>query len=117
MRAGSMRSIVAQQPHCLAELDLGGAEHGLPVAIAVLRIGRHELTHLGAFQRPAVGARDGLQFVACLGHADVEHLLVVVAAGENEVHTQCRLAGARPAFDKVKTAQDKAAAEDIVETR
>jgi hypothetical protein len=58
-----------------------------------------------------------MQFVAGLGHADVEHLLILFTASQNEVHSQRRFAGARPAFDEVKTAEDKAAAEDVVQTR
>jgi hypothetical protein len=87
------------------------------LAVAVFGIGRHEFAHLDAFQRPAVGAGDGMQFVARLGHADVEHLLVLVTASQNELHPQRRFAGARLDLDEVKTAQDKAAAEDVVQTR
>jgi hypothetical protein len=57
-----------------------------------------------------------MQFVAGLGHADVEHLFILVTAGQNELHAQGRLAGAWPAFDEVKPAQNKAAAEDFVQT-
>ena len=79
--------LIAQQPHCLAELDFRGAEHGLPIAVAVLAIGRHEFAHLDAFQRPAVGGGDGTQFVAGLGHADVQHSFTLVTASQNEVHS------------------------------
>ena len=42
--------LIAQQPDRLAELDFRGAEHRLPVAVAVLGIGWHELAYLDAFE-------------------------------------------------------------------
>ncbi len=64
-----------------------------------------------------MGGRDGLQLAEALGHADEEHLFAPVAAGHDELHAQSRFAGARLAFDEVEAAQDKAAAEDVVQTR
>jgi hypothetical protein len=44
--------------------------------------------------RPAMGDRDGCKLVEGLGHADVENLFAPVAAGQDELHAQSRLAGA-----------------------
>jgi hypothetical protein len=109
--------LVAQQPHCLAELDLRGAEHRLPIVVALRDIGRHQLANLDAVERPAVGDRDGLQFVEGLGHADVENLFAPVAAGEDELHAQSRFSGARHSIDQVEKAKDEATAEDVVQSR
>ena len=50
-----------------------------------------------------------------LGHADIEDGFRLIAAGQDELHAQGRLSGARPAFDQVQTTTHKAAAKNVVQ--
>ena len=100
----------------LRQLHLGRMEDRVLLLRLQRILGRQQLAHVDAGQVPTVSLRHAAELLGRFRQRDVEHLLAARDTGEQELHGERRLAGARLPFEQVQTAADQAAAQHVVET-
>jgi len=100
---------------CLVELDLGRMEKRVLRFERKLLVNGGQLHDLDSIERPAMGARDFLHFVACFRQANVENFLAGLCSRQQELQCQRRLAGAGLALNKKDATTRQSASQNIVQ--
>ena len=101
----------------LAQLDLGGLEHGVLVVRLQLLLRGDQLQDGDAVERPAVRPRHGGELGLGLREGDVEARLAEPHAFEEVLEGEGRLPRAGVALDEVDPVGGEAAAQDVVQSR
>ncbi len=112
---GDTLDLVLHQLDRLAELQVRRIDDRLFALLVEAELGRDEFEDLDPVERPAVRLRHVQQLFLALGQSDVETALILVAALEQELQPQRRLAGARLTFEQVDSLGGEPSSEDVIE--